>query len=69
MMKATDIVHWHGPATDTVSDGAAQEGSPMIVPEPVIASLWLNKIDRCYTSAIFNLGDERDDMSHLVRLF
>jgi FtsP/CotA-like multicopper oxidase with cupredoxin domain len=25
-----DIVHWHGLATDTLNDGAAEEGSPMI---------------------------------------
>ncbi|WP_433967111.1 multicopper oxidase family protein [Tunturiibacter gelidiferens] len=27
-----DLVHWHGLATDTLNDGAMEEGSPMIAP-------------------------------------
>ena len=30
--RAADIVHWHGLATDSLNDGAMEEGSPMIGP-------------------------------------
>lgn len=34
--SATDLTHWHGLAIDSLSDGAMEEGSPMIAPEKTL---------------------------------